>query len=189
MMPTQTEELVPTQATDRPNAVPDVEIPLEGEQEFALDLRPTSLATLCQAALDDVLARFSGRRVEYAPDPERRGAGVWDPTRLAYAVAILLEDALQRAPVGEPIQLRWREHDRDVVVRVQIPRPLERGEPLVTFFDDGVKPENPSDTVGTLRLVVARKIALQHGGYLARVRTRGGTTHVLTLPRWTRPRG
>lgn len=190
MNPTQTEELLDVAPeTGRTPARPDLgELELDADREFALDLRPTSLAALCRAAVDDVAARHPDRRIEYLPDPERPGAGVWDPTRLAYAVAILLEDALLRTPAAAPVQLRWREHDRDVVVRVQHPRPFAPGDALVSFFDDGVSPDGPDDGAGTLRLVAARKLARQHGGYLARVRTRAGTTHVLALPRWTEAR-
>jgi signal transduction histidine kinase len=173
------------QATGLPGASPVPEV--EHEQEFGLDLRPTSLTTLCKAALDDVAPRHPGRRIEYEPDPERRGRGLWDPTRIAYGIAILLEDAILRTGPEEPVQLRFREHDTDLVVRVQFPRPLAAGDRIVSFFEDGIRPDGVTDTTGTLRLIVARKIALQHGGHLARVRTRAGTTYILTLPRVTAP--
>lgn len=170
-------------ATGLPSARPAPEV--EHDQEFRLDLRPTSLATLCRAAVDDVAPRFPQRRIEYEPDPDRRGRGLWDPTRIAYGIAILLEDAILRTRPDEPIQLRWREHDTDLVVRVQFPRPITPGDRIVSFFEHGVRPDGANDTTGTLRLAVARKIALQHGGQLARVRTRAGTTYILTLPRAT----
>jgi signal transduction histidine kinase len=174
-------------ATGLPGASPVPEV--ENDQEFGLDLRQTSLTTLCKAALDDVAPRYPGRRLEYEPDPQRRGRGLWDPTRIAYGIAILLEDAILRTGPDDPIQLRWREYDTDLVVRVQFPRPLTAGDRIVSFFEDGVSPDGATDTTGTLRLIVARKIALQHGGHLARVRTRAGTTYILTLPRVTAPHG
>jgi K+-sensing histidine kinase KdpD len=151
--------------------------------EFPLDVRETTLAALCRAAVDDVAARFPDRVVEYAPDPEREGAGEWDPRRVAYAVTILLEDALKRTGADDRVSLRWREHDDSVVVRVQFPRPLERGDRFVTYFEDGVQPDGADDRVGTLRIVAARKIVMQHRGELARIRSRAGTTYVVTLPR------
>jgi signal transduction histidine kinase len=156
----------------------------QDEDTHGLKLRETDLATLCSAAVDDVAARHPGRIVQYEPDPERRGTGEWDPTRIAYAVAILLEDALERTTAEEPIRLRWREHDADVVVRVQYPRPLSPGDRFVSFFEEGVQPDGATDGAGTLRVVVARRIMQQHRGTLARVRTRAGTTYVATLPRW-----
>jgi K+-sensing histidine kinase KdpD len=153
------------------------------DEEFPLEIRPTTLAELCRTAVDDVTARFPDRVVEYARDPELEGVGEWDARRVAYAMTILLEDALKRTSAEERVSLRWREHDGVVVLRVQFPRPLERGDRFVTYFEDGVRPDGADDTVGTLRIVVARKIILQHRGHLARIRTRAGTTYVATLPR------
>lgn len=155
----------------------------EHEEEFPLELQPTTLAELCRSAVDDVTTRFADRTVEYAPDGELEGAGEWDPRRITYALTILLEDALKRTGPGERVSLRWREHDGVVVLRVEYPRPLDRGDRFVTYFEDGVRPDGADDTVGTLRIVVARKIMLQHRGHLARIRTRAGTTYVATLPR------
>jgi hypothetical protein len=152
-------------------------------EDFPLELRPTTLAALCRSALDDVVARFPDRVIEYAPDPELEGAGEWDARRVAYAVTILLEDALKRTSAGERVSLRWREHDDLVVLRVQFPRPLERGDRFVTYFEHGVRPDGADDRVGTLRIVAARKIMRQHRGEFARIRTRVGTAYVATLPR------
>jgi K+-sensing histidine kinase KdpD len=150
---------------------------------FPLDLQPAKLAELCRSALDDVRARFPDRVVEYAPDAELDGTGEWDARRVAYAVTILLEDALRRTSAEERIWLRWREHDDVVVVRVQFARPLERGDTFVTYFEHGVRPDGADDKVGTLRIAAARKIMRQHRGDLARIRTRAGTTYVATMPR------
>jgi hypothetical protein len=98
-------------------------------------------------------------------------------------VTILLEDALKRTKPSERVSLRWREHEGVVVLRVQFPRPLERGDRFVTYFEDGVRPDGADDAVGTLRIVAARKILQQHRGDLARIRTRAGTAYVATLPR------
>lgn len=152
-------------------------------EDFPLDFQPTTLAALCRSALDDVAERFPDRVVEYAPDAGREGAGEWDARRVAYAVTILLEDALKRTRTEEPVSLRWREHDDVVVVRVQFARPLDRGDTFVTYFEHGVRPDGADDKVGTLRIAAARKIMRQHGGDLARIRTRAGTTYVATLPR------
>jgi hypothetical protein len=158
---------------------------LAHDEEFPLELRATSLAEVCRAALADVAARFPGRAVEYAPDPDPTldGAGEWDARRVAYAVTILLEDALKRTHEAAPVGLRWRESDGVVVLRIQYPRPLERGDRFVTFFEDGVRPDGADDSVGTLRVAAAVKIARQHRGHLARIRTRAGTAYVLELPR------
>jgi signal transduction histidine kinase len=150
--------------------------------EFPLEWTRTTLAELCPAAVEGVGA-IGDAEIEYAPDPDREGSGEWDARRVAYAVTILLEDAVRRSDGAGPVSLRWREYEDEVVLRVQFPRPLERGDRFVTYFEEGVRPDGADDKVGTLRLVVARKIVLQHGGHLARVRTRAGTCYVVTLPR------
>lgn len=164
---------------------PRVELRRGHDDEFAAVLQPATLAEACRAALADVTGRFPDRTVEYAPDPDvgLQGSGEWDQRRVTYAITILLEDALKRTRPEQPVSMRWREHDGVVVLRVQFPRALERGDRFVTYFEDGVRPDGADDTVGTLRIVVARKIVLQHRGYVARIRTRAGTAYVVTLPR------
>jgi signal transduction histidine kinase len=180
MNPTENTELLRDSGTvdERP-----VVVRRDHDDEFPLELRPTTLAEVCREAVSDVLARFPDRVVEYAPDPELEGSGEWDAGRVTYAITILLEDALKRTAADQPVSVRWREHDGEVVLRVGYPRPLARGDRFVTYFEEGVRPDGADDGVGTLRIVVARKIVLQHRGHLARIRTRAGTTYVATLPR------
>jgi hypothetical protein len=170
---------------ERTTAEPRVELRPGHDEEFALELRPATLAEVCRTAVAELAARFPDRVIEYTPDPDKEllGSGTWDQRRVAYAVTILLEDALKRTSAGQPVSLRWREHDGVVLLRVQFPRPLARGDRFVTYFEDGVRPDGADDTVGTLRVVAARKIVLQHRGELARIRTRNGTAYVVTLPR------
>ncbi len=166
--------------TERPSA------PIPGpDGEFPLQRTRTTLAELCPGAVAEVRAHLPEGVVEYSPDPDpdREGAGDWDARRVAYAVTILLEDAVKRCEGAGPVSLRWREHEDEVVFRVQFPRPLARGDRVVTCFEEGVRPDGADDRVGTLRLAVARKIVLQHGGQLSRVRTRAGTCYVAALPR------
>ena len=144
---------------------------------------PAALSALCRAAVEDVRAQFVDCTIEYVPDPDRDGTGEWDARRIQYAATVLLEDAVKRCGGEGPVSLRWREYEDEVVLRVQFPRPLEQGDRFVTFFEDGIEPDGADDRVGTLRLVVARKILRQHGGQLARVRTHTGTCYVATWPR------
>lgn len=145
----------------------------------------SALAQICPAAVEDVRGQFADRAIEYIADPDHEGTGDWDARRITYAVTVLLEDAVKRSEgaAAEPVSLRWREYDDEVVLRVQFPRPLAQGDRFVTYFEECIEPDGADDRVGTLRLVVARKIMLQHGGELARVRTHTGTCYVATLPR------
>lgn len=166
--------------TERPS------IPNPGtDGEFPLQRAHTTLAELCPGAIAEARAHLAEGAIEYSPDPDpdREGAGDWDARRIAYAITILLEDAVKRCDGAAPVSLRWREHEDEVVFRVQFPRPLARGDRVVTCFEEGVRPDGADDRVGTLRLAVARKIVLQHGGQLSRVRTRSGTCYVAALPR------
>ena len=170
----------------RPSAPEPTRVPVQdADAEIPLELQATTLDTLCRTALQEVAAAFPGRRIEYAPDPdaELRGEGEWDARRIAYAVTLLVEDALKRSAEGEPVSLRWREHGDAVVLRVQYPRPVGPGDRVVTDMEEGVRPDGADDRVGTLRLVAAFNVARQHRGRLARVRTRAGTAYVLELPR------
>jgi hypothetical protein len=153
--------------------------------EFPLEPRATTIAELCRNAIADVAARFADRTIDYEPDPDPDlgGAGDWDARRVTYAVTILLEDALKRTGEGDAVTVRWRDDGGGVVLRVQYPRPLEQGDRFVTYFDDGVQPDGADDKVGTLRILAALKIARQHGGRLARIRTYAVTAYVLELPR------
>ena len=162
---------------------------LRSDEHFPLEHRPTTLAELCPGAIADVSSRFSDRTIEYAPDPDPAimGSGQWDARRVAYALTILLEDALKRTGPADTVSVRWREHEDVAVLRVHYPRPHERGDFSVSYFEDGVQPDGADDNVGTLRIAAALKIARQHGGQLARVRTRAGTAYVLELPRSPAP--
>lgn len=169
----------PRTASEAPSAWPAY------EEGVPLQLGETTLSDLCRSALADVAGRFPGRAIDYVPDPDpsRDGAGEWDARRVQYAVTILLEDALKRTSGPDPVSLRWREDDEGVVLRVQYPRPLDRGDRFVSYFEDGVRPDGAADSIGTLRIVAALRVARQHRGTLARIRTRAGTTYVLELPR------
>src|ERR1051326_2147396 len=97
--------------TARTTVEPSADARREHGDEVALQPQATTLSEGCAAALADVAARFPGRAVTYAADPDadRRGSGTWDARRLTYAVTILLEDALKRTGAEAPVSLRWRE--------------------------------------------------------------------------------
>lgn len=120
-------------------------------------------------------------RVDYRPQAHRERSGRWDSSRLALALSLLLEDAVASSPRDDRVELSWLVHDDEAVIRVHYARPLEPGDRLVTFFDDALD-HGPRATARE-RLREARDIVLRHGGTLARVRTRRGTTYVVSLPR------
>jgi hypothetical protein len=122
-------------------------------------------------------------RVDYRP-PLRGGAtGRWDAGALARALSLLLQDAVASAGADARVELRWRVHESDAAIRIQYPRPLAPGDRLVTFFDDARERGGRAARAG---LREARDAVLAQGGTLARVRTRRGTTYVVSLPRRVR---
>jgi hypothetical protein len=137
---------------------------------------PCDLDVVCRAAIASVRAAGLPLAVEYERDAEP--AGEWDPVRLAEAVACLLEVAAARAPRGAPLSLRWRGDGEEVAIRVEAPG--ARGPLRMELDWGGARADGP-------RAALARRIALAHGGMLARFRTRRATTHVMVLPR-RRPR-
>jgi hypothetical protein len=140
------------------------------------DLGAVCRRAIVASELDDV-----GARVDYRPQLHGERTGYWDFSRLARAVSLLLEDAAGSVGGDDRVELRWRVHDDEAVVRIQYPRPLDPGDRLVTFFDDAR--EEGAPRAARERLLEARDIVLRHGGTLARVRTRRGTTYVVSLPR------
>jgi len=157
-------------------------------KELYTGARPSMLArgaadigAVCRRAIvapevDEVRAR-----IDYRPQLEGERTGYWDSDRLARAVSLLLQDAATSVAGRDRVELRWRDHDDHVVIRIQYPRPLEPGDHLVTFFDDAR--EGNTREAARARLREARDIVLRHEGTLARVRTRRGTTYVVSLPR------
>jgi signal transduction histidine kinase len=139
------------------------------------------LGAVCRHAIVASNARDVRTRVDYLPQHRGDGTGYWDSSRLARAVSLLLEDAAASVAGDDRVELRWRTQGDEAVIRVQYPRALEPGDRLVTFFDEPREDHAPGAAGAQLR--EARDIVLRHGGTLARVRTRSGTTYVVSLPR------
>jgi hypothetical protein len=133
---------------------------------------PCDLDVVCRTAIGSLRAAGLPLVVEH----ERAGepAGEWDPVRLAEAVSCLLEVAAARSTGGAPLRLRWRGDGDEVAIRVEAPG--GRG-PLRMDFDWGEAREDGP------KAALARRIALAHGGMLARFRTSRATTYVMVLPR------
>lgn len=133
---------------------------------------PCDLHVLCEAAVASLRARRLAIAVEQEGHGEPRGE--WDPERLAAAILCLLSLAATGAPRGARLRLRWRGDADEVAIRVEAPH---RRGPLQMEFDWGGAPEDGPDAR------VAHRIALAHGGMLARFTTSRATTWVLVLPR------
>jgi hypothetical protein len=133
---------------------------------------PCDLDVVCEAAVAALRARGLALAVQYEGHGEPRGE--WDPERLAAAIVCLLSLAAAGAPRGARLRLRWRGDADEVAIRVEAPH---RRGPLRMEFDWGGAPEDGPDAR------VAHRVALAHGGMLARFTTSRATTWVLVLPR------
>lgn len=146
--------------------------------ELPLDPRPAEMAAICADAVEQL--REAGSDDEIRVDGEGSGGGAWDPERLAEAISYLLECALHAAPEDGGIRLRWTGGKRDVVLAVE--RPTRAGEAKAGIdLDFGARiGAGPEESV---KVAVARRVVLQHGGTLARFGASRAVAYVVVLPR------
>ncbi len=147
---------------------------LEREGELPVDARPCAMEDVCEAAIEELREiGFDGR---ISCEAEGDGDGEWDPGRLSQAISYLLELAAASVAPADPVALRWRGDEDEVVLRVEAGR---RGIP------SGIEPEwgEDLDGEGGLAAFLARRIALAHGGVLARFTANEATSFVMVLPR------
>jgi regulator of nucleoside diphosphate kinase len=144
--------------------------------ELTVDARPCAMEEVCAAAIEELREIGFDARISYQAEGD--GEGEWDPDRLAQAISYLIELAAGHAPPAAHVALRWRGDEDGVVVRVEAGRRATpsriapaRGEDL----DD--RPE------GDVRPILARHVALAHGGALARLGADGAASFVMALPR------
>jgi hypothetical protein len=150
----------------------------ESQGQLVIDRRPSDMEAICDAAVEELReAGFTGR-ISYEGVGD--GDGEWDPGRLAQAISYLVELAATTVSPGEPIALRWRGDADEVVLRVEVGlgRLPSRVEPE---WGDALALERE----GALKAFLARRIALGHGGMLARFTANEATSFVMVLPRRT----
>lgn len=149
---------------------------LERQGELPVDARPCAMEDVCGAAIEEL--REIGFEKRISCEGEGDGAGEWDPGRLAQAISYLIELAAEYVSPASPVALRWRGDDDEIVVRVEAGR---RGVP------SRIEPEWGGDLddrrEGGLKAFLAHRIALAHGGVLARFTADDAASFVMVLPR------
>jgi signal transduction histidine kinase len=147
----------------------------EKEGTLPIDALPCDLGLVCEAAIDSLREAGFTSVVDYERDGE--SFGEWDPERLAQAISYLVEVAAESAPPSAPVRLRWRSDADEVTIRV------EAGHGRIPSRIDAEWGEVLEEREGGLKAFLARRIALGHGGTLARFATGGATTYIMVLPR------
>ncbi|BDG04798.1 sensor histidine kinase [Anaeromyxobacter oryzae] len=149
---------------------------LDGGRELPVDPRPCELGAVCESAIEELREIGFRGRITYESDGD--GHGEWDPGRLSQAISYLVELAARHASPADSVSLRWRGDAESVVLRVEAGR---RGVPaeIAPDFGDAIADVDESG----LEALLARRIALAHGGALARFTGGGGISFVLELPR------
>jgi signal transduction histidine kinase len=150
---------------------------VDGQGELPIDPRPCTMEDVCEAAIEELRETGFSGTISY--EAEGDGAGEWDPGRLAQAISYLVELAGEIGSTPDPIVLRWRGDDDEVVVRVEAGR---GGIP------SGIDPEWGDEYEGDgggLKAFLAHRIAVAHGGVLARFSANGSASFAMILPRMT----
>jgi signal transduction histidine kinase len=153
-----------------------------------LDVQPTHLAVVLQAALEAVRpsADVAGIRLEWEGAPDL-GVITADPGRLEQVVWNLLSNAIKFTPAGGVVRLAANRQSRDLVIEVSdtgigIPAdllpyvfdPFRQGDPSTTRVHGGVG----------LGLAIVRHIVELHGGTITagNVPAHSGAMFTVRLP-------
>jgi len=150
---------------------------------------PGSIATLCEAALEEMKAGHPGREFRLALSGALEGS--FDGARLQQALGNLLNNAVQHGAAGSPVMLEAHGAPDAITLRVRNHGAPIPAEALQVIFNPLVQlPRGAQETHGRestslgLGLFIARSIFLGHGGTLGVESTpQGLTTFTAWLPR------
>ncbi len=145
-----------------------------------LSLRPTSLADLCRAVVDE--CRLARPESELALELTGNPTGLWDADRLARVVSNLVGNAIEHSPAGR-VTLRAIDNGETAALEVH-----NGGTPidpavLPTVFEPFRRGDGGASGLG-LGLYIVREIVRAHRGSVQISSTLlKGTTFSVTLPK------
>ena len=156
-------------------------------REIPLAPQPCSIASACQAALEEMKAGHPERDFRFAASGDLSGS--FDSARLQQAIGNLLNNAVQHGARSTPVVLEAHGGPEEITVHVKnygIPIPPEALQvifnPLVQVASPGLG-ERPSSNLG-LGLFIARNIVGGHGGTLQATSSgEEGTVFTARFPR------
>jgi PAS domain S-box-containing protein len=128
--------------------------------------RPGDLHVICKGAVDELKVVHPSAPIRL--DLRGSGEGLWDPERLAQMVTNLVQNAIDYAERGSPVQVAVRPRAGDMLIEVHNYGPAIAPERLKTLFD----PFRHGHVAGRaslgrglgLGLFIASQIARAHGG-------------------------
>lgn len=148
--------------------------------------RRGDLHVICKGAVDEL--KVVHPKVPIRLDLQGSGDGLWDPERLAQMVTNLVQNAIDYANRGSPVQVAVRPREGEVLIEVHNYGPTIAPELMKTLFDPfrhGPADGRASSGRGLgLGLFIAHQIARAHGGEIAiESDAARGTTFTARLPR------
>lgn len=144
--------------------------------------RRCKLGELCRAVAEECRLARPGRRI--LCEGEGEGAGEWDPDRVAQLLTNLVSNALDHSEDGEPVWIRWRGAEDEVVVEVANAGAPISEELLPRLFEPFRRGDRGRTGGLGLGLFIARAIAVAHGGQIdVRSSVGEGTVFSVRLPR------
>ena len=147
----------------------------------------TDLHVIAAHAVDEARLAYPGRLFPH--EQEGNGYGVWDEARLEQVFSNLLSNAIHHGAAGEPVLVRTRGEDGQVLLEVS-----NRGEPippdlLPRLFEplkgtDGEDQARAQRRSVGLGLFIVKQVVDAHGGKARIASSReAGTTVSIRLPR------
>jgi PAS domain S-box-containing protein len=145
--------------------------------------QPAHFDAICREVMDEVLATFPGRSINY--ECEGDGLGVWDRGRVQQVLVNLLVNALRHGAEEQPVTLSWIGTADEKVVSVHNHGPAISPWLKAHLFE----PFRRGDAAGNdwggvgLGLYIVRQIVVAHGGAVSVRSGEGeGTTFEVRLP-------